>query len=273
MTVSTTTTIAPWITEAVEYPLESLCRLDGKTVVISGASSGIGRGFAIAAARLGASVVVLARREDRLKDVVSIIESVGAKAQAIAVDLSDRQDLRRAAQAVNDVFGGPDVLVNAAGVNLRRAASEVTDQDWNDTLDINLSAPFFLAQALVPAMIRKGWGRVINIASLQSVRAFPNSISYGASKGAIVQLTRAMAESWSGQGVLCNAIAPGFIPTELTEQIARDPTAVAALSQKTMMGRVGRVTDMFGPLSFLASEASAYVTGQTIYVDGGFTAK
>lgn len=143
MTGSTTTTMAPWITEALEYPLESLCRLDGKTVVISGASSGIGRGFAIAAARLGASVVVLARREDRLKDVVSIIESVGAKAEAIAVDLSDRQDLRRAAQAVNDVFGGPDVLVNAAGVNLRRAASEVTDQDWNDTLDINLSAPFF----------------------------------------------------------------------------------------------------------------------------------
>ena len=166
-----------------------------------------------------------------------MIQQFGARVEPIAVDLSDRKSLRQAAEHALTMFGGPDVLVNAAGVNHRRAASDVADEDWDQTWEINVSASFFLSQSLVPTMIAKGWGRVINIASLQSVRAFPNSISYGASKGAIVQLTRAMAESWSSQGVLCNAIAPGFIPTELTEQIAQDPAAVQALSAKTMIGR------------------------------------
>jgi NAD(P)-dependent dehydrogenase (short-subunit alcohol dehydrogenase family) len=271
--INPSTSVPMWASEALEYPLDALSSLHAKTVVISGASSGIGRGFAIAAARLGAAVILMARREDRLREVASVIEPLGARVESIAVDLSDRKSLREVAERARTIFGGPDVLVNAAGVNHRRAAADVADEDWDQTWEINVSASFFLAQSLAPAMIAKGWGRVINIASLQSVRAFPNSISYGASKGAIVQLTRAMAEYWSSHGVLCNALAPGFIPTELTEQIARDPSAVQALSAKTMIGRVGRVTDLFGPLSFLASEASAYVTGQTIFVDGGFTAK
>lgn len=264
-----------WAKEALDYPLDSLNALDGKKVLITGASSGIGRGFSIAAARLGARVIMMARREDRLQEVASVISEIGGMAKIIVVDLGNRSDLKRAAndasQALNG--GGPDVLINAAGINLRRSADEVSDDDWDKTLELNVSASFFLAQALVPAMTKKGWGRIVNIASLQSARAFPNSISYGTSKGAIVQLTRAMAEQWSAKGVLCNAVAPGFIPTELTERIAQDTAMVEALKQKTMIGRVGRVSDLFGPLSFLSSDASGYITGQTIFVDGGFTAK
>lgn len=266
-------TSGSWVDEVLCYSLDSLSRLDGKTILVTGASSGIGRAFSVVAARLGASLILVARREKRLQEVASAIEMLGGSVATISADLGVRADLRRAANEACNLLNGPDVLINAAGINLRRPASQVGDDDWNQTLELNVSASFFLAQALVPQMIAKGWGRIINIASLQSVRAFPNSISYGTSKGAVLQMTRAMAEQWSCNGVLVNAIAPGFIPTELTQSIAQDPVMVNALAQKTMVGRVGSVTDMFGPLAFLASDAATYVTGQTIFVDGGFTAK
>ena len=262
-----------WADDILRYPVNALNRLDGKTILVTGASSGIGRAFSVAAARLGAQLILFARRAERLEEVANVIRTFGVQAKTIPVDLGNRKDLRRAADQARGLLNGPDVLINAAGINLRRPASEVADDDWDQTLELNISASFFLAQALVPRMIEKGWGRIINIASLQSVRAFPNSISYGTSKGAIVQMTRAMAEQWSVNGVLVNAIAPGFIPTELTQSIAQDPAMVSALAQRTMVGRVGAVTDMFGPLAFLASDAAAYITGQTIFVDGGFTAK
>ncbi|MEM9682733.1 MAG: SDR family oxidoreductase, partial [Pseudomonadota bacterium] len=167
----------------------------------------------------------------------------------------------------------PDILVNAAGVNLREPAAEVTPESWGRTMDLNLSAPFFLAQALVPAMCEMKWGRIINIASLQSERAFPNSIAYGASKGGVAQLTRAMAEAWSDAGIGCNALAPGFFPTELTVAVFADRETERRNAQQTCVGRNGRLEDLVGPAIFLASPASDYVSGQVLYVDGGFTAK
>ena len=149
----------------------------------------------------------------------------------------------------------------------------MTPESWQTTLNINLSMPFFLAQALVPGMREKGWGRIINIASLQSARAFPNGIAYGASKGGVAQLTRAMAEAWSAHGITCNALAPGFFPTELTAAVFGDPTVASANAQRTCIGRNGRLEDLAGPAIFLASPASDYVTGQILFVDGGFTAK
>jgi len=171
------------------------------------------------------------------------------------------------------LLGPPDVLVNAAGLNPRKPADSVTAEDWQRTLDLNLSAPFFLAQALVPAMRARGWGRIINIASLQSRRAFPDGIAYGASKGGVAQLTRAMAEAWSGAGVTCNALAPGFFPTELTAPVFDDSKAAERNAAQTCMGRNGELDDLAGPAIFLASPASDYVTGQILFVDGGFTAK
>ena len=169
-------------------------------------------------------------------------------------------------------FGAPDILVNAAGVNPRRPIDAVTSREWDATLEINLAVPFFLAQRVAPAMCERGWGRIINIASLQSVRAFADGAPYGASKGGLTQLTRAMAQAWSSHGVNCNAIAPGFFPTELTAPVFADPARVSAMAAQTMIGRNGALDDLRGTLVYLASRASDYVTGQTLFVDGGFTA-
>ena len=141
------------------------------------------------------------------------------------------------------------------------------------TLGINLTAPFFLAQAFAPAMKEKRWGRIVNFASLQSYRAFPGGIAYGASKGAVVQMTRAMAEAWSGCGITANAIGPGFFRTELTAPVFADPARAARNAAQTCVGRNGEPEDIDGPVLFLCSDAGAYVTGQTLMVDGGFTAK
>jgi len=163
--------------------------------------------------------------------------------------------------------------VNAAGVNLRQRFAEVTPEAWQTQLALHLAAPFFLVQALAPAMAERGWGRIINIASLQSRQAFADSAPYGAANGGVVQLTRAMAQEWSPRGITCNAIGPGFFPTALTATVFADPKAAERNAAQTCIGRNGRLDDLYGATVFLASDASAYITGQTLMVDGGFTAR
>ncbi len=252
---------------------EDLFSLEGRTACVTGASSGIGRSIATAFVRAGAAVVGVARRQALLDDWMDETRSSGGRAAAFAADLSEIAGMTAVARQVSSLLGPPDILVNAAGLNPRKSADFVTAAEWQRTLDLNLSAPFFLAQALVVAMREKGWGRVINVASLQSTRAFPNGIAYGASKGGVAQLTRAMAEAWSGDGVTCNALAPGFFPTELTAAVFDDGERAARNAALTCIGRNGRLDDLAGPVIFLASQASDYVTGQILHVDGGFTAK
>ena len=158
-------------------------------------------------------------------------------------------------------------------MNLREPPEAITRESWNLTLDLNLAVPFFLARALVPGMRAAGYGRIVNVASLQSRRAFPNGLAYGASKGGIVQLTRAMAEAWSRDGITANAIAPGFFPTDLTAPLFSDPERAAWAAESTAIGRNGEPADLAGAAVFLASPASAYITGQTLHVDGGFSAR
>ncbi len=189
------------------------------------------------------------------------------------MDLGDPEQAAGIARAASGPFGPPTILINAAGINTRQAADDVTADGWRTTIDLNLSTPFFLAQALVPAMKAAGWGRIVNFASLQSERAFPGGIAYGASKGGVAQLTRAMAEAWSRDGVTANALAPGFFPTELTGPVFNDPQVSARNAAQTCIGRNGALDDLVGPALFLCSPASDYVTGQILYVDGGFTAK
>ncbi len=247
--------------------------LTGKVVLVTGASSGIGRRQALALAQGGAAVVLLGRREAQLREVVAEIEALGASATALSADLSDRTRLPELAERAAIPFGAIDVLINAAGVNFRQPPEEITLESWDTTLNLNLAVPFFLARELVAAMTAKGWGRVINIASLQSGRAFANGLAYGASKGGVAQLTRAMAEAWSRHGVTCNAIAPGFFPTELTAPVYENPELLSKLAAQTAIGRNGRLEDLDGLTVFLASTASDYITGQVIHLDGGFTAK
>lgn len=248
----------------------ALFDLDGRVACVTGASSGLGRRAALVLAAAGARVVSVARREAAL---AALGAEIGPNGAHVVADVADRDALPALKTAIEAPFGAPDILIHAAGVNTREPADAVTPEGWDRTLALNLSAPFFLSQALVPAMTQKGWGRIVNFASLQTTRAFPGGIAYGASKGGIGQLTRAMAEAWSRHGITANAIGPGFFPTELTRAVFDDPDRAARNAEQTCIGRNGRMDDLDGPLLFLCSEASSYVTGQVLMVDGGYTAK
>lgn len=249
---------------------DDLFSLRGRVACVTGASSGLGRHAARTLARAGARVVGVARREDALRDWAA---EVGEQAAYVVADVADRDALPETVAAIRAPFGAPHIVVHAAGVNTRQSADEVTPEGWDATLALNLTAPFFLTQALVPGMRADGWGRVVNFASLQTTRAFPGGIAYGASKAGIAQLTRAMAEAWSRDGINANAIGPGFFPTELTRAVFGDADRATRNAAQTCIGRNGDLSDMDGPLLFLCSEASRYVTGQVLMVDGGFTAK
>ncbi|MBO9474629.1 SDR family oxidoreductase [Shimia sp. R10_1] len=248
----------------------ALFDLTGKTACVTGASSGLGRRAAFALAAAGANVIAVARRKPEL---LSLTEELGEKSAFVAFDVTNREGLPNLRNAVSAPFGTPDILIHAAGINTRQSADEVTADGWDKTLALNLSAPFFVSQAFAPAMKSKGWGRIVNFASLQTTRAFPGGIAYGATKAGIAQLTRAMAEAWSSDGINVNAIGPGFFPTELTQPVFEDPDRAARNAAQTCIGRNGQMTDIDGPLLFLCSHASAYVTGQLLMVDGGYTAK
>ena len=252
--------------------LQDLFSLTGRVAVVTGGSSGIGAGMATALARAGAQVVLVARDAERLGSAAAGLRACGGQASAVSADLADRAGLERAADEAAAAFGPPDILVNCAGINLRPPLDALTVPEWDVTMAVNLTAPFLLGQRFGPLMAARGWGRIINVTSQQALRAFGHSGAYGASKAGLAALTRSQSEAWARSGVCCNALCPGFVATPLTAAVAGDPVRWAAMAARTMMGRNGEPADFAGAAVFLASRASDYVTGQTLYVDGGFSA-
>ena len=253
--------------------LAPLFALDGRRALVTGGNSGVGEAMAHALGLAGARVLLVARRQAELQAAAQRLRADGIQADTLPADLADTAALQSAAAAAEAMLGGVDILVNAAGVNLRQPFEAVTPEAWQTQIALHLGAPFFLTQALAPGMKQRRWGRIINIASLQSHRAFANSAPYGAGKGGVVQLTRAIAQAWSPHGITCNAIGPGFFPTALTAPVFADEALARQHAQATCIGRNGELADLHGATVFLASEASAYITGQTLMVDGGYTAR
>lgn len=245
--------------------------LTGRRAVVTGGNSGIGEAMATALGRAGALLLLVARRAAELDAAASRLHAQGIACETLVADLGHTHGLPAIGAAIAQ-RGDADILVNAAGVNLRQAFRDVSPDAWDLQIALHLGAPFFLTQALAPGMAERGYGRIINIASLQSTRAFANGAPYGAGKGGVLQLTRAIAQEWSAHGVNCNAIGPGFFPTELTAPVFADAALAAAHAARTAIGRNGHLQDLHGATVFLASAASGYITGQCLMVDGGYTA-
>ncbi|WP_433471796.1 SDR family NAD(P)-dependent oxidoreductase [Spirillospora sp. CA-142024] len=252
--------------------LSELFSLEGRVAVVTGGSSGIGRAIAEALARAGASVVVVARREAELAATVRDLEGHGGRAAFVSADLGSRDAVAEAADEAAAAFGEPDILVNAAAVNLRPPMDGLGAEVWDTTMAVNLDAPFLLGQRFGPGMAGRGFGRMIHIASQQAFRASLASGAYGVSKAGLAALARSQAEAWSGRGVTANTLVPGFVMTPLNAHLSSDPVKVKALAERTLSGRNGVAEDFAGAAVFLASPSAAYVTGQSIFVDGGFSA-
>ncbi|MFM2260098.1 MAG: Gluconate 5-dehydrogenase [Pseudomonadota bacterium] len=247
--------------------------LSGKTALITGGSSGIGEAMAEALGQAGAKIILVARRKPQLEEARERLVAKNVNViSCISADLESLDASSVLAKEAITSAGEVDILVNGAGVNLRETFMEVSQESWSRQIHLQLSTPFFLTQALAPQMKKNHWGRIINIASLQSYRAFPNSTPYGAAKGGILQLTRAIAQEWSKFGITCNAIGPGFFPTALTAPVFNNSELVKMHANRTAIGRNGEMSDIGGLAIFLASDASSYITGQTIMLDGGYTA-
>ncbi|NQX23040.1 SDR family NAD(P)-dependent oxidoreductase [Curtobacterium sp. VKM Ac-2852] len=247
--------------------LQQLFGLDGRTALVTGGSSGIGRAIATALADAGAHVLVAARTPATIDATVAGIRQAGRSADGIVADLSSRAGAHALADSVGDV----DVLVNSAGINLRPPMPELDEATWDATMAVNLDAPFVLGQRLAPGMAARGYGRIVSISSQQAHRPFAASGAYGVSKAGLEALARSQAEAWSAQGVTSNVLVPGFVRTPLNERLGSDPATVAALAARTLVGRNGLASDFAAAAVFLAGPGSAYVTGQSIAVDGGFS--
>jgi 2-deoxy-D-gluconate 3-dehydrogenase len=248
--------------------------LEGKTAVITGAGRGIGRGLAIALAKAGANIVVVDIIEENAEETAALLVSkTGIKAYAYMADLSDARRIKDYVGDILDTCGAIDILINNAGIQVRKPALEFTLEEWNSVLNIHLTASFVMAQAVVPGMLRQGGGRIVNIASINGVIAVPNTIAYSAAKSGLAGLTRAMAVEWSQFNIRANAIGPGYCRTELTEKLFQDRERSEWVVSRIPMKRLADPENDLGYVAvFLASEASAYINGQVIYVDGGWLA-
>jgi NAD(P)-dependent dehydrogenase (short-subunit alcohol dehydrogenase family) len=245
--------------------------LTGKVAIVTGASRGLGQTFARALARAGADLVITSRTLDSLKLFQKEVESMGRRALPLELDVRSEESIRRMVGAAASAYPRLDILVNNAGCNVRKRAVDVTWDDWNLVLDTNLRGAFFVAQSVARQMIPHGRGRIINIGSLTSVMGYAGLGPYGASRGGVRQLTMSLADDWGPHGITVNCLAPGWFRTDQNTVMYDDPEWVAYLVDRIPVRRPGRPSDLEGPIVFLASDASEYITGQTLLVDGGMS--
>jgi NAD(P)-dependent dehydrogenase (short-subunit alcohol dehydrogenase family) len=249
-----------------------LFSLAGKVAVITGGTSGIGRALSLGLAEAGADVIATARREQQVEETASAIEAIGRKTLRIPSDVCDRASLDRALEATLSAFGNVDILINCAGRIKRTPTLTMPEEEWTAILDTNLTGTLRACQVFGKHMLERGCGRIVNITSLNSYVALNEVAAYAASKSAVSSLTRSLAVEWSKKGVTINAIAPGVFRTDLNAQLLDSTPRGQELLMRTPMGRFGKTEELVGAAIFLASEASSFVTGQTIVVDGGFLA-
>ncbi|OGP33257.1 MAG: 2-deoxy-D-gluconate 3-dehydrogenase [Deltaproteobacteria bacterium GWC2_65_14] len=245
--------------------------IQGKVAVVTGASKGLGRAMAVGLAKAGASLALCGRNMKDLEESGKAIAPFGGKARSYRMDVVDRASIRNAVEAIRMDFGRIDILVNNAGVNIRKPVTELAEEEWDLVLDTNLKGYFLVAQAVVPEMIERRCGKIINIASIMGAVALDNLVAYASSKGGVVQMTKVMAIEWAKHNVNVNAIGPTYFETPLVAALRNDPDRVRFINERTPMGRWGQPEELEGTVIFLASRASDFITGQTIYVDGGWT--
>jgi len=246
-------------------------RLAGRIAIVTGAGRGIGRGIALGYAREGAKVALVSRNTEELQVIADEISASGGEALVAPADVRDSAAVNAVVEQVVAHWGRVDALVNAAGIPMAVPTTELSDEKWQMTLDININGTFFFCRAVAPHMIAKGHGTIINIGSLHSFQGIPMRAAYAASKGGVLQLTRSLATEWAPHGVRVNCISPGWIRTPLQDEMVRqgriDRTPIIA---RTPIRRIGEVSDIVGPAIFLASDESAFIVGEQLIVDGGW---
>ncbi len=248
-------------------------RLQGRVALVTGAGRGIGRAIAEGYARQGASLVLAARTRAQLEEVARGIERAGGQSATVPLDVTDEAQVESACQTALERFGRLDILVNNAGINVVRPTEEVPLEEWNAIIQTNLTGVFLCSRTVGRHMLAQRSGSIINVGSILSFTAFPNRFAYAATKGGVVQMTRVLAVEWANRGVRVNALAPGFIRTELVAELGRrGKLDLSKIPGRTPIGRIGEVSDLVGPAIFLASDEAAFVTGHTLVVDGGYTA-
>ena len=249
-------------------------RIDGKVALVTGGSRGLGRTMATALAEAGGDVAITGRtKESGEHTAAEIAKATGRRCRVYQADVTVAADVERLAADVEADYGRIDILVNNAGTNIRGAIEQLTEADWDTVVDTNLKGPFLCARAVGPGMVRRGWGRVINLGSVLGVIALAGRAPYASSKAGIINLTRVLALEWAGTGVTANAICPGAFGTEMNRQLLDDPVKYQEFVKRIPMGRWGEPEELGGAVVFLASEASTYVTGSALFVDGGWTAR